>query len=97
VSWRIFATDASQLDFEALSEVEQASLADDLFGWVDNGPPRTKRRDIAGVELFEDEVPSGPSEIRKSRASRLDKQAAQKCVPALLRCPIPALDRGHAV
>ncbi|HEX9547603.1 MAG TPA: hypothetical protein VF942_09715, partial [Acidimicrobiales bacterium] len=59
MSWRIIATDASQLDFEALSEGEQASLADDLFGWVDDGPPRTKRRELAGVELFEDEVPSG--------------------------------------
>ena len=59
MSWRIFATDASQLDLEALSDREQASLADDLFGWVDNGPPRTKRRELGGAELFEDEVPSG--------------------------------------
>jgi hypothetical protein len=59
VSWRIFATDASRLDFDALSAAEQARLADDLFVRVDDGPPRTKRRDIAGAELFEDQVRSG--------------------------------------
>lgn len=34
------------------------SFADDLFAWVDNGPPRINRRTIAGAEAFEDEVPS---------------------------------------
>jgi hypothetical protein len=27
--------------------------------WVEAGPPRTNRRDVAGAELFEDELRSG--------------------------------------
>lgn len=59
MSWRVFATDTSQPDFDKLSEAERAALADDLFDWVENGPPRSNRRLIASAEIFEDEVPSG--------------------------------------
>jgi len=59
VSWRIIATDASQPDFDRLSDEERAALADDLFGWVETGPPRANRRLVAGLDLFEDRVRSG--------------------------------------
>jgi len=59
VSWRIFATDASQPDFDRLNDEERAALADDLFGWVETGPPRGNRRLVAGLDLFEDRVGSG--------------------------------------
>ena len=59
MSWRIFATDASQPDFERLSDEERAALADDLFGWVETGPPRANRRNVSGLDLFEDRVGSG--------------------------------------
>lgn len=59
MSWRVFATDASQSDFDELSDVERSALADDLFAWVETGPPRANRRLVAGTEVFEDEVPSG--------------------------------------
>jgi hypothetical protein len=59
VNWRIFATDASQPDFDRLSDEERAALADDLFGWVESGPPRANRRVVGGLDLFEDRVRSG--------------------------------------
>jgi hypothetical protein len=59
VSWRVFATDASQPDIDKLTEDERTALAEDLFGWVEHGPPRVNRRIVAGARLFEDEVPSG--------------------------------------
>jgi len=59
VSWRIFATDASQPDFDRLSDEERAALAGDLFSWVETGPPRANRRLVAGLDLFEDRVRSG--------------------------------------
>ena len=59
MSWRVLATDASQRDFEKLTESERTALTEDLFSWVETGPPRVNRRVVAEVELFEDEVPSG--------------------------------------
>lgn len=59
MSWRVFATDASQPNFDELTDAERSALADDLFAWVEAGPPRTNRRLVADAEVFEDEVPSG--------------------------------------
>lgn len=59
MSWRVIATNTSQLDFDELTEVERSALADDLFAWVETGPPRANRRLVRGAELFEDQVPSG--------------------------------------
>jgi hypothetical protein len=51
--------EASQPDFDSLSEDERSALSDDLFRWVDTGPPRASRRRIGGMDLFEDVVDSG--------------------------------------
>lgn len=59
MSWRIFLTDSSQPDLDALTDADRATLAEELFSWVDTGPPRTIRRIVAGAELFEDRLPSG--------------------------------------
>jgi hypothetical protein len=59
VSWKIFAMEASQPDLDSLSEEERSALSDDLFGWVDAGPPRTSHRRVGGLDLFEDVVESG--------------------------------------
>jgi hypothetical protein len=59
VSWRLFLTDTSQPDLEPLSEAEQGALVDELFGWVEAGPPRTDRRVVGGVELSEERLESG--------------------------------------
>ena len=44
---------------ETLSEAEKATLTVELFGWVEDGPPRRNRRLIFGAPLFEDRLPSG--------------------------------------
>ena len=59
MSWRVFATAASESDFEKLSEQDRAALNNDLFAWVDSGPPRRQRRLVFDLEVFEDVVPSG--------------------------------------
>ncbi len=59
MSWRVFATAASDDDFARLSESERSALNDDLFAWVDDGPPLGNRRVVFDVEMFEDLVPSG--------------------------------------
>lgn len=59
MSWCVLATDTSQPDFDRLSDAERAALAEELFTWVEAGPPRANPRLVAGAEIFEDEVPSG--------------------------------------
>ncbi len=59
VSWGVFATAASEPDFDKLSEQDRAALNDDPFAWVDTGPPLANRRLILDLEVFEDVVPSG--------------------------------------
>lgn len=56
MSWRLFITDTLEPDFDRLSDEEQATLGDELFRWVDAGPPRGGRRLVAGAEVFEDTV-----------------------------------------
>ncbi len=58
---RIFLTDSSQPDLEKLTPADRAAITEDLFAWVPNGPPRTKRQVVAGVQRFEDQLPSGIS------------------------------------
>lgn len=59
MSWRVFATDASQPDVDKLTQEEQAALARALLDWVEHGPPRSNPRDATGVKLYADELPSG--------------------------------------
>jgi hypothetical protein len=59
VSWSVIVTDSSQQDFDSLTASERSALAEDLFRWVEVGPPRTNREAVAGAEIFEDHVPSG--------------------------------------
>ncbi len=61
MTWRVFLTDSSQPDLDALTPADRAAVTEELFAWVPNGPPRTKSRVVAGVELFEDQLPSGIS------------------------------------
>ena len=61
MTWRIFLTDSSQPDLDKLTPADRAAITEDLFAWVPKGPPRTKRQVVAGVQLFEDQLPSGIS------------------------------------
>ncbi len=61
MTWRVFLTDASQPDLDALTPADRAAITDELFAWVLDGPPRTRGRVVAGVQLLEDQLPSGIS------------------------------------
>lgn len=56
MSWRVVVTEPA---LEGLSEAENATVTAELFGWVQDGPPRQNRRPLFGAPLFEDELPSG--------------------------------------
>jgi len=61
VTWRVFLTDSSQPDLDALTPADRAAITDELFAWVPDGPPRTMGQVVAGVQLFEDQLSSGIS------------------------------------
>jgi hypothetical protein len=61
VTWRIFLTDSSQPDLDVLTPADRAALTDELFAWVPNGPPQTRGQVVVGVQLYEDQLPSGIS------------------------------------
>ncbi|MDQ2727932.1 MAG: hypothetical protein M3Y91_08750 [Actinomycetota bacterium] len=58
MSWRVL-TDRAWNDLEAFEDEERAALTSDLLEWIDAGPPRINRRSLAGVELYDDRLPSG--------------------------------------
>ncbi len=59
MSWRIFATATANPDFARLTDAQRAALNEDLFAWVEAGPPMQNKRTLLGVEIYEDVVPSG--------------------------------------
>jgi len=61
VTWRIFLTDSSEPDLDVLAPADRDALTEELFAWVPDGPPRTGSRVVAGVQLYEDQLPSGIS------------------------------------
>lgn len=61
MTWRIFLTDSSQPDLDALTPADHAELTEELFAWVPNGPPRTRAEVVSGAQLYEDQLPSGIS------------------------------------
>lgn len=56
MSWRVVLSETA---VEGLSEAEKATVAAELFGWKEDGPPRQNRRPVFGVPLLEDSLPSG--------------------------------------
>ncbi len=58
VTWRVLVTDAPNPTSTG-SPKPTALLAHELFRWVEAGPPATNPRTVAGVEVFEDRLPSG--------------------------------------
>jgi hypothetical protein len=59
VSWRVFATAAADPDFARLTDEQRTTLNEDLFAWVEQGPPRRNMRRVMDVDIYEDQVPSG--------------------------------------
>jgi hypothetical protein len=58
VSWRILLNQAAP-DLEKLDEADRTSISSELTEWIEVGPPRRNRRDVAGAELFQDELRCG--------------------------------------
>ncbi|MFP5319194.1 MAG: hypothetical protein ACLGI2_13005 [Acidimicrobiia bacterium] len=56
MSWRVVVTETA---LEGLGDADKATVTAELFGWVEDGPPRQNRRLISGAPLFEDGLPSG--------------------------------------
>jgi len=61
VTWRVFLTDSSQPDLDAPTPADRSAITEELFAWVADGPPRTSSQVVTGVQLFEDQLPSGIS------------------------------------
>jgi hypothetical protein len=61
VTWRVFLTDSSQPDLDRLTPADRPAFTEGLFAWVSDGPPRTSGQVVAGVQLYEDQLPSGIS------------------------------------
>jgi hypothetical protein len=59
VTWRVLTTPASEPDFRALTAQDRASVVEDLFAWVEHGPPRSGSRQVRGSVLFDDSLPCG--------------------------------------
>ena len=56
MTWRVFVRASAEADFERLDPVDQQAVSEELFAWVEQGPPRQTRRDVLGVEMFDDVV-----------------------------------------
>jgi len=61
VTWLVSLTDSSQPDLDALTPADRAALTEELFAWQPDGPPRTSGQVVAGVQLYDDQLPSGIS------------------------------------
>ena len=49
----------AEADLERLEKPEQDALVAELFQWVEAGPPRRTPREVVGVTMFDDKLPSG--------------------------------------
>lgn len=61
MSWRVLTTPACEPDFRALSEQDRTTVVENLFAWVEEGPPRSAPRLVGGAVLFDDRLPCGYS------------------------------------
>lgn len=59
MSWEIRTTRSVEPDLDRLPLEEQMAISTELLDWVENGPPRHTRRDVAGAVVYEDRLASG--------------------------------------
>lgn len=59
MTWRILSTTACEPDFQALSHEDRTAVVEDLFAWVEDGPPRSESRLVGGAVIFSDLLPCG--------------------------------------
>lgn len=56
MSWRVFVRAAAEVDLGALDAADQLALSEELFRWVNDGPPRQTPREVFAVAMFDDNV-----------------------------------------
>ena len=56
---RVIVVAYAEADLDQLSEAERTAVTDDLWSWVEDGPPRLRRRTVGGAQAFDDQLPSG--------------------------------------
>jgi mRNA-degrading endonuclease RelE of RelBE toxin-antitoxin system len=56
VTWQVFVRADVEDDLDRLDDAEQRLLAEDMFAWVADGPPRRTTRDVLGVRMFDDDL-----------------------------------------
>ncbi len=59
MSWQVVSSPASLPDFRALAGEEGAAVVDELFSWVDGGPPAAPGWTVGGVVIFDVALPHG--------------------------------------
>ncbi len=53
MTWRVLSSPACLPDFRAVSADKGPSLLDELFAWVEAGPPRPSPCVVGGVEIYD--------------------------------------------
>ncbi len=61
MTWRVLTTPACEPDIQALSDKDRAAVVEDLFAWVQDGPPRSAPRLVSGAVVFDDPLRCGYS------------------------------------
>ena len=59
MTWRVACSPACQPDFRAASADEGSELLDELFTWVDGGPPRSSSWYVRGLVIYDQPLPCG--------------------------------------
>ncbi len=59
MTWRVVSSPACQPDFRAASVEQGSVLLDELFAWVEEGPPRRDPWPIAGVVVYDEPLACG--------------------------------------
>ncbi len=59
MSWQVLTTRTSDPDFDAVAVEARDAVDDELFTWVEHGPPRRSPRLFAGVVIYEDRLACG--------------------------------------
>jgi len=59
VNWRIIGFSSYGPDCERLSPEDRLEFDDELFRWVEDGPPCHVSRMVSGVEVYDDVTAAG--------------------------------------
>ena len=58
MSWRIL-NGQIEPDLDRFEEADRDAITTELMDWVEGGPPMRNRRDLAGIDAYEDRLDCG--------------------------------------